>query len=132
MSADACEGFNSLPRSGSLVSPSLTGESTAGTIAYEMKFLVSSSMAERIQHWARRQLGIDPHADPQRNDGYQTTTLYLDTPGYDVFHRSAGFRRRKYRVRRYNAASTLFVECKTRRGDEVSKHRCSIPLEEVT
>ena len=131
MLEESCERINSPACSAPLVSPSLTGSENLGPLAYEMKFLVPEGTASRIQHWARQHLGIDPHADPHRNDGYETTTLYLDTPAFDVYHRTVGFRRRKYRVRRYNNASTLFMECKTRRGDEVAKHRCSLPLEDV-
>ena len=135
MLEDVSEGEDSprfalAPSAPKLVSPSLTGAGE-GPLAYEMKFLVSAAQAERIQHWAKQQLGVDPYANAARNDSYETTTLYLDTPQFSVYHRTPGFRRRKYRVRRYNTANTIFMECKIRRGDEVSKHRCSLPLEEV-
>jgi hypothetical protein len=113
-----------------LESPSLIGTGTGAT-AFEMKFLVTSAQAEQIQRWAREHLGLDPYANAARNDSYETTTLYFDTPHYDVFKRSPGFRRHKFRMRRYNGASTLFAECKTRRGDEVAKQRCTLPLEEL-
>src|SRR5262249_7885804 len=48
---------------------------------------------------------------------------YCDTPGWDVYHRSAGFRRRKYRVRRYDLGPVVHLERKRRRGDRVRKKR---------
>ena len=116
-----------------LVSPSLVqpGDGRTST-AYEMKFLVSAETAELIQVWATEHLSLDPHANQNGESGYEITTIYLDTPQLHVFHRGAGHRRRKYRVRCYGGGSVTFIECKERHGDETAKQRCRIDLAEVT
>jgi hypothetical protein len=88
--------------------------------AYELKFLLGAAQADQIEAWARGRLTPDPHGV----DGtYQTTTLYLDTPLLDAYHKSPGHRRSKYRVRRYGAGDLVHLERKIRRGDRVRKHR---------
>jgi hypothetical protein len=42
-----------------------------------------------------------------------------------------GFRRRKFRVRRYGIESKLYLERKTRWGDRVRKRRSDAPLEDM-
>ncbi len=113
-----------------LVSPSINDGSPQVT-SYEIKYLVNAETVEFIRRWAAEHMTVDPHACPGGECGYLTTTLYLDTPALDVFHRGTGHKRRKYRIRRYGDAGEAFVECKTRRGDATSKQRCNIPLEQV-
>ena len=111
----AAETFLAL--SGGVVeSPSLASDPDA----YELKFVLSTFEATRIEAWARHRFQPDPHGQ----DGtYQTTTLYLDTPWLDVYHKSPGHRRSKYRLRRYGAAAVVQLERKKRRGDRVRKRR---------
>ena len=113
-----------------LVSPSIVQGEEHKT-AYEIKYLVSAETVAFIHRWAGEHMQLDPHACPTGECGYLTTTLYLDTPALDVFHRGTGYKRKKYRIRRYGDASEAFVECKVRHGDATSKQRCNIPLEEV-
>ena len=40
--------------------------------------------------------------------------MYCDTQALDVFHRTPGYRRRKYRVRRYDEAWDVHLERKVR------------------
>jgi hypothetical protein len=47
----------------------------------------------------------------------------------DVFHRTKGFKRNKYRVRRYGDTAAVHLERKTKRGDRVRKRRSVLPLE---
>lgn len=107
------------------LSPSIESEGSSDQQAYELKFLVSEPVASEIQQWAQLNLQPDAFADPANNFSYQTTSLYLDTPAWDVLHRSPGFRRRKYRVRRYGDSESIFLERKSRRGDRVRKRRSS-------
>jgi hypothetical protein len=79
----------------------------------------------------RDRLKLDPHAEPALGNAYPTTSLYTDTPAFDVFHRTAGYDRDKYRVRRYGAGGPLFVERKTKAGDKVRKHRTRIDAMEL-
>lgn len=102
-------------------SPSLRATAERG--AYEWKFLLEPELAERIEAWAARELSPDPHGAAATPGRYQTTTLYLDTPALDLFHRRNGFGDRKLRLRRYDAGTTLHLERKVRRGEEVSKTR---------
>lgn len=113
------------------LSPSLDAAGATDWRACELKFLVPPDIAEAVQAWAGRHLALDPHADPEHGGTYQTTTLYLDTPGWDVFHRTLGFRRRKYRVRRYGTDSLVHLERKSRRQDWVRKRRCQMSGDEL-
>jgi hypothetical protein len=112
------------------LSPSLVngaaGEQQAD--AYELKFLLPADEAARAEAWARQRLTPDVHGDEGR---YLTTSLYCDTPAFDVYHRSAGFKRAKYRVRRYGDSDTIFLERKRRKGDVVAKRRDAIAPPEL-
>lgn len=114
-----------------LLSPSIQRVVGERTAAFEVKFLVPEDVAVQIEHWATGAMQRDAFADPALGGSYQTTTLYLDTPRRDVFHRSPGFRRNKYRLRRYGSEPRLYLERKTRRGDRVAKRRCDVPLAEL-
>jgi hypothetical protein len=112
------------------LSPSLR-QRRVGIAAYEVKFLVSEEVAGVIERHVAAGLSLDPHADPALGNAYRTTTLYCDTPIFDVFHRTGPGKNRKYRVRRYGSAPHVFLERKTKRGSEVSKRRVGIPLEDL-
>ncbi len=116
----------------SFQSPSLSALRRSVGPAYELKFLVDESLAHRVEDCARTFLEPDPHGDPARGGAYHTTTLYLDTPELDVFHRSPSYRRRKFRVRRYGMMSWVFVERKTKGGDRVTKRRAQLPASDIT
>ena len=95
--------------------------------AHEVKFVLSDEQARRVEQQLRSVLIPDPHAQPSDSTGYYfTTTLYCDTPAFDIFHRRVGFTRRKYRVRRYGLAESLFLEQKTKHDTAVQKRRTNI------
>ncbi len=102
-------------------SPSLTASSGS----HEMKFVVSEDIAQTIMAWARQHLAADPHAD-ECEEGYHVNSVYLDTPGFDTFRRLPGFRRRKFRLRRYGQESTIWLEVKRKRNGHVRKRRVSV------
>jgi hypothetical protein len=106
-------------------SPSLGPPGGGEQPAFELKFLLSAADAGRVEAWARGRLTPDPHG---KAGTYRTTTLYLDTPLLDVYHKSPGYRRSKYRVRRYGAEDLAHLERKTRKGDRVRKRREVLPL----
>jgi hypothetical protein len=110
-----------------LISPALSVDGPGD--AYELKFWLPGTEAERLEAWARARLVPDPHGQAGT---YRTTSLYLDTPGLDVYYRSPGFRRNKYRVRRYGDGEMVRLERKTRWGDRVYKRREVIPLTAVS
>jgi hypothetical protein len=109
------------------VSPSLSLPAGVGD-AYEVKFRTTVDEAEGAETWARKRLTPDPHGE----DGvYRTTSLYLDTPFFDIYHKTPGYRRSKYRLRRYGSQEWVHLERKTRRGDRVRKRRDAIALADV-
>lgn len=100
--------------------------------ASELKFLVAPECASRLKEWARRHLSADPFASPDLGDAYLTTSLYFDTPVFDVFHENGSYGRAKYRVRRYGEAGHAFLERKLRTPDLVVKRRSVVPLDELS
>lgn len=96
--------------------------------AFELKYVLTLDEASRAEEWARSFLSPDPHG---QEGAYSTLSLYCDTPTRDVFHRERGYRRSKYRVRRYEAGDFLHLERKTRRGDRVSKKRSVLGLDNL-
>jgi hypothetical protein len=85
---------------------------------FELKFLLAGCDLDSVEAWARQRLTPDAHG---QEGTYQTTSLYLDTPGFDVYHKSAGYRRSKYRLTRYGEGDLIHLERKKRRGDRVRK-----------
>src|SRR4051812_43713186 len=86
-----------------LLSPSLFGpgaEADSAT-AYEVKFLLTEDQARELTACIEGALTLDPYADPALGNAYLTTSLYTDTTNFDVFCRSEGYDRDKFRVRRY-------------------------------
>jgi hypothetical protein len=103
----------------------------AAVPAYEIKFLLSESEAREVERRLRSRMALDPHADPAMGNTYLVTSVYFDTPAFDVFRRSEGFRRRKFRVRQYGSAPTVFLEQKTKSQQRVRKRRTAVPIEEL-
>ena len=103
----------------------------ADRFATELKFALDAETAAAVREWARTELVPDPHAADAEGDGYRTTSLYFDTVDLDVFFRRASNGRAKFRIRRYNNGSVLFVERKLKRAGRVTKRRTEISLEEV-
>jgi hypothetical protein len=96
--------------------------------AFELKFQLTADEAAAAQEWARRHLTPDSHGQ----DGtYRITTVYCDTPLFDVFHRSPRFRRSKFRLRRYDLSPRVFLERKSRKGDRVKKKRAEVGDDEL-
>ncbi len=114
-----------------LLSPGLAhATDSTGSIAYELKFLVSAALAQKVETWAHQHLDLDPFVDRQQGC-YRTTTMYLDTPELDVLNRSPGFRKRKHRLRRYGNEGQVYLEQKSRKSDRVSKLRTIVHESEL-
>lgn len=137
---DTAEGGESLPSASGgaapatgLESPSLFGPGAEAdnATAYEVKYLLTEELAAEVVARVSGKLALDPYADPAIGGAYFTTSVYTDTPNFDVFYRTDGYDRDKFRVRRYGAAGPVFVERKTKNGDKVRKHRSRINAAEV-
>ncbi len=111
-----------------LYSPSL---GPARGIACETKYLISPEMADEIRAWARTNLEPDPNGLGPHADAYDITTLYLDTPDFDVFRRQGSYARGKYRIRRYGESDTFFLERKLKVDGKVRKRRTRLPLPQL-
>ncbi|QDV31953.1 VTC domain protein [Planctopirus ephydatiae] len=92
----------------------------------ETKYLISRSVADLVSGWAQVYMQPDQHADPALGDGYWVRTLYLDTPGADIYHRRGVGRSRKFRVRGYGSSPELWLEMKWKRREKVRKRRTVI------
>lgn len=108
-------------------SPSLFAAGRAGPTAYELKYLLTEKQAHDVQARIAKHLSLDPFADPALGNAYLTTSVYTDTPAFDVLRRTKLLGARKYRVRRYGHTGPIFAERKTKRGDEVRKRRSPVP-----
>jgi hypothetical protein len=96
--------------------------------AFELKFELSRDDVFRMKAWAVRHLRPDPHGV----DGcYRVTSVYCDTPQFDVFHRSPGYKASKLRLRRYGSTDFIFLERKVRRGDRIRKRRVEVAPEDL-
>ena len=117
-----------------LESPSLfgPGSEAQSATAYEVKFLLTEDQVRAVVGRVGGALRLDPYADPSMGNAYLTTSVYTDTPGFDVFYRTAGYDRDKFRVRRYGTSGPVFVERKTKNGEKVRKHRSKIDVREVS
>jgi len=98
--------------------------------AFDVKFLLTETAAAEVEQRLRGRLAPDPHADC--DGAYRVTSVYFDTPQFDVYRRSEKYRRRKYRIRRYGTGSTVFLERKFKNNQEVRKRRTALPLTEVS
>lgn len=99
--------------------------------AAETKFLLSPAQAAAVLGWAREFMAPDPHASGPYSDTYRVTSLYLDTPAFDVFHRRGSYARGKYRIRRYDLSGDAFLERKLKMAGRVNKTRSLVPLSEL-
>ena len=97
--------------------------------AREIKFLVDASRADDVREWARAHLGPDPHGTGRCGDEYVTTSLYFDTPAFDVYHRNRSHARGKFRIRRYGLLDFIFLERKMRTDRLLAKRRTTVPLD---
>ena len=99
-------------------------ESHTSEGAHELKFVIDDALAATIREWARDRLLPDPHAG---EEGYRVSTLYLDTPQFDVFRQTEIGRAGKYRVRRYGSEEIVWLERKSKIEGRVHKQRVSVP-----
>lgn len=99
--------------------------------ACELKCLVDARTAAAVRHWVRERMQLDAHLQSGA-ERYLVTSLYFDTPDQAVLMRRGSYGRSKYRVRRYDAADSVFLERKTKTRQLVNKRREQMELEQLT
>jgi len=99
--------------------------------ARELKFLVDGSLGPRLREWARQHLSRDGHGSGPFGDEYTVTSLYFETPEFDVYRRRGSYGRSKYRIRRYGTADVVFLERKFRTNRLLSKRRTIVPIPDL-
>ena len=99
--------------------------------AFEIKFLVEESLVESLIPKVAAQMHLDPHADPITG-GYSVEGIYFETGLRDVYRRTPGYSRKKYRIRRYSEGPVVFLERKSKRNGIVSKRRLQLDSSELT
>lgn len=97
--------------------------------AFEVKYLLTPEQAIAAEQLLRKSLTPDPHAG--RTGAYRVTSLYFDTPEFSVYRRAEGFRRDKYRVRRYGRSPSAYVERKSKADEVVRKKRTAVSVTEL-
>src|SRR5262245_34631144 len=121
----------STPTRHEALSPSLRPWIAGGAAAFEMKFLLEEAQAREVERLIAGRLAPDPHGEPALGNAYRISTIYCDTPEFDVFRRLGPHRRRKYRLRRYGDESRIYLERKTKRGERVRKRRSTVGRHEL-
>lgn len=116
-----------------VVSPSLQRPTQDSLPAYEVKFVLTPEQAQGVEEELRNIMMPDPHARADSaHGGYSTTTVYCDTPQWDVYRRLGSFSRRKFRLRRYGNDDVIYLERKSKLGQmRVRKRRTKISLPEM-
>jgi hypothetical protein len=99
--------------------------------ARELKFFIDEAQAPALRAWARAHLARDCFGSGPHGDDYTTTSLYFETPGFDVYHRRGSYGRSKFRIRRYGEADVVFLERKFRTSRLLAKRRTTVPIHEM-
>jgi len=99
--------------------------------AREIKFLVDAGLAPRLVEWARANLARDAFGSGLFGDEYTTTSLYYETPDFDVYHRRGSYGRSKFRVRRYGSSDIVFLERKFRTHRLLAKRRTTVAITDL-
>jgi hypothetical protein len=99
--------------------------------AREVKFLLDERQAPALRQWARERLAPDAFGSGPDGDSYTTTSLYFETPQFDVYRRRGSYGRSKFRIRRYGEADIVFLERKFRTSRLLAKRRTTVPIGEM-
>ena len=99
--------------------------------ARELKFLLDERKAPALRDWARDRLARDSHGSGPHGDHYTTTSLYFETPQFDVYRRHGSYGRSKFRIRRYGDGDIVFLERKFRTSRLLAKRRTTVPMAEM-
>jgi SPX domain protein involved in polyphosphate accumulation len=96
----------------------------------EHKYLISEVTAQAMRGFVATYLALDEYMPANDPDGYQVHSLYLDSPGYDLYRETtSGIKNRyKLRMRFYdeNPSSPVFLEIKSRTTESIRKMRAIV------
>jgi len=99
--------------------------------AYELKFALTEVQAGMVEASLSRGLSLDPNADPALGGAYAVSSVYCDTDRWSVYFREGRYATRKYRLRRYGSATTVYLERKTVKARRVRKRRVAVEASAV-
>ncbi len=98
-------------------------------VRHELKYLIGQRQYLVLKSALKGVLTLDPHAERQGGE-YAIRSLYFDTVFDSAYYdKLNGVKDRdKYRMRIYNLSQTdIFMECKTKVGNYISKRSVKIP-----
>ena len=98
--------------------------------AYEIKFLVDESLVSQFIPVVHSKMTLDSYADPTTG-GYSVEGIYYETAALNVFNKTPGYSRKKFRIRRYSQGETLFLERKSKRRGIVTKRRIQLEAQQL-
>jgi hypothetical protein len=97
---------------------------------YELKYLISNSLALRIRPFVQQHLELDEFGVGMPNLSYPVHSLYMDSDDWKIYWRTynGDKNRFKLRVRYYNESNKtpVFWEIKRRMKDIILKQRCGV------
>jgi hypothetical protein len=115
----------------STISPALRSASAGGRCAFEIKMALDPHTAHDLENYFASIMQYDPYAAQAADRAYRVTTLYTDTDQFDVLHRTASRKRRKFRLRRYGREACVYLERKSRHQSRVRKKRTVVGAEQT-
>jgi hypothetical protein len=98
-------------------------------LRHEIKVVLDPVRVDQTVKFAQERLKLDRFSTSA--EGYDLTTLYLDTEGYRVHFKLLDGTGTKYRIRRYGNEEMVYLERKTRKGTLVRKRREAAPVSEL-
>lgn len=91
----------------------------------ELKYIVSETIASRVQAFVRAHLALDAHCATQRNHRYPVHSLYLDSPDLALHQSTINGERNRYklRIRFYEGEPDALVYCEIKRREDEAIHK---------
>ena len=94
---------------------------------HELKYIIDEATADSVRNFVCAHLSADPHSN---GDGYPVSSIYLDSPSYELYSQTARGQRNRFKLRvRYydeNEKSPVFFEIKRRAGAVIQKRRSAV------
>ena len=91
---------------------------------------MDESLVEQLIPVVQTKMKLDSFADP-KTGGYSVEGIYYETQELNVFNKTPGYSRKKFRIRRYSEGATLFLERKSKRRGIVTKRRIQLDANQL-